>query len=69
MNKIIVIKQYDTFINANNIQYCNVVEFGVDIIMANNYVICISSDNPKKLYNLIKCFITDNTENYVLEIN
>lgn len=69
MNKIIVINKYDTFINVNNIQYCNVVEFGVDIIMANNYVICIPTDNPKKLFYLIKSFIIDNTENYVLQID
>ena len=37
--------------------------------MANNYVICIPTDNPKKLFHLIKCFIIDNTENYVLEID
>ena len=69
MNKIIVIKQYDTFINVNNIQYCNVVNLGVDIVMANNYVICIPTDNPKKLFHLIKSFVIDNTENYVLEID
>lgn len=69
MNKIIVINKYDTFINVNNIQYCNIVNFGVEVTMANNHVMHIPTNNPEKLYNLIKCFIIDNTENYVLQID
>ena len=69
MNKIIVIKKLDMLIKVSNIQCCSIVNPGVDITMANNHTIRIISDNPKKLYNLIKCFIIDNTENYVLQID
>ena len=69
MNKIIVIKKLDMLVKVSNIQCCSIVNPGVDITMANNHTIRIISDNPKKLYNLIKCFIIDNTENYVLEID
>ena len=69
MNKIIVIKKVDMLIKVSNIQYCSIVNDGVDITMANDRTIRIASNNPKKLYNLIKCFIIDNTENYVLEID
>ena len=69
MNRIIVIKKMNMIINVNNIQYCNIINIGVDVTMANDHTIRIISDNPKKLYNLIKCFIIDNTENYVLEID
>lgn len=69
MNKIIVIKKVDMIIKVSNIQYCQIANSAVEITMANNHIIRILSDNPKKLYSHIKCFLIDNTENYVLEID
>lgn len=67
MGKIIVFEK-NLFINVDQIIYCEMMSDGVKIV-TDKITLNITNKNPNKLYNLIKCFIIDNTENYVLKID